>query len=214
MRRMYLTVKIIWSGPIWAAFGLAGLLLLFACRLKAWHFVEQTRLEHLIAFYEIGFALVPVFLFSQLFAEETEEGVFRWLSSLSFNRLRWAGERWLMGMVLLIALYLGSLSVLNLAVMPLPWGTFVWKVFVPSLWLGHLSLAAALLFRHSGAGIAVPLIHWVIEVLSRGQLTGRWYLFDTAMPMGDIAGNRLLYAILAAAALSVSLWMIKRMSHF
>lgn len=207
-------VRFITNGLTVAAVCFAAGLLAVACNMERWHFVEKTEIRHLALLYEMVFPLVPVLIFSQLFAEETDEGIFRWIMALPFKRLQWMLGRWLTGMALLAAVYFGSLLAVDRLVLPLSWGSFAYEVWVPSLWLGHLALFAALLLRSPLAGLGTGLAYWCMESLSGGQLTGRWYLFRAAAAWGEsIDGNRLLYLGLSLL-LAVSGLFLLRPVHY
>jgi hypothetical protein len=194
-----------------AAAVLTAVILLITLNLDNWKFVSEIELVHLIGLYEIAFSLIPVFIFSQLFAEELEEDIFKWLFSLPLNRVKLGLERWLLGMAILLGSYYGSLAVIHFTVMNIPWASFTTEALIPSLWLGHLTLLCTLLFRDYRVGLAVPLVHWTIESLSHGVMTKQWSLFMATMPVGDhLTANRLLYVVLSAAALGLSLLILKR----
>jgi hypothetical protein len=203
-------IRLICNGLTAAALCFAAALLAIACSLERWGFVEKAEIRQLAFIYEMGFSLVPVLLFSQLFAVETDEGIFRWILALPFRRWQWLLGRWLTGMALLGAVYFGSLLVVDLWVMPIPWGSFAYEIGVPSLWLGHLALFTSILLRSSLAGLGVGMAYWCMESFSRGLITGRWYLFRAAALWGEpIDGNRLLFLSLSLLLLCVGLMLVR-----
>jgi ABC-type transport system involved in multi-copper enzyme maturation permease subunit len=195
---------------IGAALAFAAVLVLISINLVPLGFVEDVEQIHLTGIYEIGFSLIAIFIFSQLFAEELEEGTSKWLFSLPVHRLRLWFERWLVGIIFLLGSFYGSLLVIHFTVFAIPWDVFTTAVLIPSLWLGHLALLSTLLFRNDKAGLAVPLVHWSIESISRGSITKQWNLFMTTIPMGEhLDANRMLYISLTIGLIVFSLILFK-----
>lgn len=179
---------------------LAGGILLLACNLVRFGFVEQeAEIRHLALLYGWGFPLASIFLWAPLFAEEQEEGVLQWLFALPFHRVLWLAERWMLGMLLTASLYFGSAAVLDRVVLELPWRYFAVDLFVPAVWVGQLALLAALIFRSTAGGLGAALGYWCLEVLSRGAVTGDAYLFRAAAS-GQSSGTVFLAGYVGLAA--------------
>lgn len=217
-QRIRIHLKIVCTGISYGALLFALLLLTAACLLKPLGIVEAVTPSHIQAIYEIGFPLVAVFWFSQLAAEELEEGVLKWLFSLPLRGWRLLAEKWAIGLLLLLAVYYGSLAAIDLAVVDLDWRTVTLQTLVPSLWLGHLTLLAALIGRKDAVGIAAGLFYWATESLSRGMVTQKLYLFMATFPYGgaasDVVWNRSLLILMTIAACAASFAVFRYKRHF
>jgi hypothetical protein len=208
--------KLSMNGLTGGALLIALLLLLAACSLKPLGFVEgEVQVRHVVLLYGMGFPLVAVFLFSSLFAEETEEDILAWLFVLPFSRTVWLAQRWVLGMVAAAVLYYGPLFIIDRTVVLLPWKYFAWELWIPALWLGHVGLFLSLLFRQSSAGLAGGLGYWAMEALSKGVLTGEGYLFRAASFNSETGGHTqlLLFGLLSGGLLAGCMRLVKP-GHF
>lgn len=190
--RLKLNLIIMFSGFLWISIGIALSILLAALTMKQLHFVEEIRLSNITAIYEIGFPLFSTFLFSQLFAEEMEERILKWLKSTPLICSLLLAERWVIGIIILLVIYSGSLWIIDLSVFPLPWKEIYFKLLIPSLFLGHLSVAATLIGGNATIGLGLPLFYWTFENFTRGAITGPLFLFQYTFPSSliDIDWNR------------------------
>lgn len=216
MQRLWKHWRIIQSGLLWLAIGYALLLFIFTLNLENLNIVEETEFYHILAIYEIGFALCALFLFSQLFSEEIEEGMFKWLFSLPLNPWRYLMERWLIGIVLLSVIYFGSMLCLDLLLLELPWDKRIFYTFIPALMLGQLAMFVSILSRNEWLGMGVPLFYWTFEAFSRGEVTKGVYLFLNTFPIEDISleWNRVILLTASLLLLAGSGWLLNRRQFF
>jgi ABC-type transport system involved in multi-copper enzyme maturation permease subunit len=184
--------------------------------LESWHFVIEVNVHHIISIYEIGFPFVAIFLFSQLFAEELEEGILKWLFSLPLRGWVLLAGRWGLGIICLLFVYYGSLLVVDLAVISIPWNIFTTSVLIPSLWLGHLALSMTLVSKNYIVGIAAPLFYWIFEIFSKGMLTQHMFLFMGSFPREnvDLDWNRTMLFMLSDILLLACCIVLRNRSYY
>ncbi|MBW7476268.1 hypothetical protein K0T92_16145 [Paenibacillus oenotherae] len=215
MSRIWLNVKLINSSLVWAAAGVAVVLVLLALLLEPWHFVERAELYHIQSIYEYMFPLVAVFMMSQLFAEELQPDVAGWLMSLPFRSWKLLLGRWLLGMAMLALLYLGGILIIHYCVLPISLPALSYQVLPPALWLGQLAMLGSIAGRSYAVGLGIPLFYWVLETLTAGVFTRRLYLFAGKMPeYAEWVWNRNMLLALSGLALLLSLLIFSRRSYF
>lgn len=216
MKCLIMHLRIFQSGMVWLACGYAAVILGISLALEKLHIVEEIHFLHIQGIYELGFALYAIFLFSQLFAEEIEEGMFKWLFSLPLNPWRYLMERWLVGMIGLVLIFVGSMICIDLFAVQVEWTKAVFYSIVPALMLGHLAMFVSILTKNEWIGMAVPLFYWTFEAFSRGDLTKGLYLFLNTFPIEDISleWNRGILLILACLLLLACGWILNKRMYF
>jgi ABC-type transport system involved in multi-copper enzyme maturation permease subunit len=216
LHRFKIQFKIIQSSIVWAALGYALFLLTISFFLEDLHFVREMELVHIKGIYEIGFSLFAVFLFSQLFSEEMEEGMFRWLLSMPINPWIYLIERWFWGITLLIFIYTGSMFCIDRYVIEIPWDKFIVYILIPSLVLGHFAMFITIISQNEWLGMAAPLFYWALEALSQGMLTQQYYLFHVtfSVPDSSIEWNRMMLFFASSVLWLMSGWLIGKRSYF
>jgi len=215
MNRWLLHCKIISSALVWASAGIAAFLIAAAFLLDRLRFVESVQLVHMTAFFELMLPLAAILIMSQLFAEEMEPGIPQWLMSLPTRNGMLVLQRWGIGTVLLLVLYAVSALIVHIGVIPIPLGSFTLEMLPPALWLGNLAMLATLAFRSYVGGLSAPLLYWLLELLSRGGITQRYYLFAaTFTDRSSLYSNRFALLAMSFLALLISVWLFSRRSYF
>lgn len=210
-----LNLRLVSSPLVWAAAGIAVLQVLTVLLLEPWQIVEKAELFHIERIYEYMFPLVAIFVMSQLFAEELEPEVSRWLMSLPFRSWKLLLYRYLLGMGMLAVLYLTGILIIHYSVLPISFHTFTYHVLPPALWLGHLAMLSSLIGRSDVIGLGVPMFYWVLETLTTGIMTGELYLFSGGFQEGAaLVWNRNMLLALCAMALTLSLLVFARRSYY
>lgn len=214
MSRFGLNIRIVMSALSWTAIGWAVAMLLISLVMEKWSFVNVMHSGHIIRFYEIGYPLVALFLFSQLFAVEMDKHIFSWLLSAPLRAWTYLIHKWLFGLVILLLLYFVPLFIVDQWVISLPWKEMLLYTLVPSITLGHLAMCLTIAGKGSFAGICGPLFVWGLEVISRGMLTGYYHLFAMSYGSELLELNRMMYWVLSAVLWGVSGIFLNRRSYF
>ncbi|WP_168120925.1 hypothetical protein [Paenibacillus sp. HB172176] len=178
MGRIMLEVKLFWSSLINASIFLIFCQVFAVIILQPWHFVPFIQPIHVQLIYEYVFPLVVVFLMSPLFTAETSKETSGWFMSLPYRSIAYFVARWLLSLCMIFALFLGSILVIHVWVLPIPFLSFSFHVLPPALWLGHLALLVSLIGRSYVAGLGAALFYWVTESLTSGAITNTFYLFS------------------------------------
>lgn len=201
------------SGTVIAAFCYPVLLFMICLLLQPLGIVQGgVPVRLILQMYEITFPLVAVVLYSYLFAEEQEEGIWLWLPALSLSMTGFFLQRWLLVTIPLLVQYLLSWVLLRGLVAPIPAADFIVIVGAPIALLGNLALFSALIGRSALAGLALPLCYWALEIGSLGKVTGPMFLF-----LGSLGGdsyslwtNRAVFWIVAVLLWLFSWWRMHR----
>lgn len=208
--------KIILSSITWTALGYSLLLLSLTFFLTEINFVIEIQVNHVKGIYEVGFPLFAIFLFSQLFSEEIEEGMLKWILSMPMNHWVYLFERWFVGLGILLIIYTGSILLINYYLLSIPLDEFFLHVLLPSLLLGHVAMLVTILGRSVLLGMAIPLFYWIFESLSLGILTKQLFLFQATFPIPnvDLGFNRLLLCFTVIVLWIMSGWILSKRAYF
>ncbi|WP_127585659.1 hypothetical protein [Paenibacillus koleovorans] len=214
MNRTILEVKIFWSSLTIASICLVLCQVFAIVILQPWHFVTSIQLIHVQIIYEYTFPLVVVFLMSPLFAVEIGKETSGWFMSLPYRSSLFFVVRWLLGLCMVGILFLGSILVIHLWVIPLPLLSFSIHVLPPALWLGHLALLISLIGRSYVAGLGAALFYWVVESLTNGAITKKFSLFSSNVSSDpNFISNRTLFMLSGFVAIILALMLFCR-RHF
>lgn len=135
-----------------------------------------------LLFAELFFPTAAPLLMAHLFSREWEGGTADVLLARPRGRGALLAGRLLSAVALLVVAYLLGWAVLLAKVHAAPLPDLLAVTLPGGLAMGALGLAVATAARSSPAGYLVPLCWWLLDWLTMGRLTWRFYLFDHAGP--------------------------------
>lgn len=211
MKLMWLQNKVTWGWGLLLPSGVLIVYSLLTVQSKLSWYPGEELTPLLLPLFEAIAALIGVFMLPRLIAGEVETNRLELL--LSLPRRRWLHlATGILGVFAAIALGLLMLGVYyHFVHLPVDFAYLFKYSIPPILATGGLALAVSIILNSSISGWLAGGGWWFLDLVTRGDFSGRFFLFAASTPKEfDLDSNRLLLAGIGIALFALAFLALER----
>lgn len=215
MMGLWLQNKVTWGWGLLLPAGIIAACSIFTVQTKLTWYPGEELTPLLLPLFEAISAVIAVFMLPRLIAGEKEAGRLELL--LSYPRQRWVHlAAGIFGIFASIALGLTVTGLYyHLFHLPVDFCYLFVNGIPPLLAAGGLALAISTIFSSSISGWLAGGGWWFLDLVTRGNFSGKFFLFAASMPKEeiDLEGNRLILGYIGITLFAVSFIAMERKNH-